>query len=130
MKFWKNLFAIGAVAGVGYLGFKGYQRVSDIIKMSKSLPSYLQDLLDETPKIDINMRLNSLSVAVGLTAETYENLNFDLSEQIISYIDDYYPTLAKLKVSVTKYIKAIGNEEDNGTCDCGCDQEGDGDEQE
>ena len=105
-RFWKSLFTIGAIAGIGYLGFKGYQRVSDVMKMTRTLPDYLQDILNEKPKISINMRLNSLSVAVGLTAETYESLNFDLDDQINRYIFDYYPSLAKLRIITTKYIKA------------------------
>lgn len=104
--FWKNMFTIGAIAGVGYLGFKGYQRMSDIIKLSKTLPDYLKDLLDEKPSVDINMRLNSLSLAVGLTPDTFENINFDLESQISRYIIDYYPSLAKLKISIHKYIKS------------------------
>jgi len=105
-RFWKSLFTISAVAGIGYLGFKGYQRVNDVLKMTKTLPDYLQDILNEKPKISINMRLNSLSVAVGLTEETYENLNFDLDDQINRYIFDYYPNLAKLRIVTTTYIKA------------------------
>ena len=112
-KFFKGLLTVGAIAGIGYLGFKGYQRVSEVMKLSKTLPDYLQDLLGEKPKISINMRLNSLSVAVGLSAKTYENLNFDLAEQIQCYISDYYPCLGKLKVVVTKYIKAIDELTDN-----------------
>jgi len=110
-KFFKGLFTIGAIAGIGYIGFKGYQRVSEVIKMSKTLPDYLQDLLNEKPKISINMRLNSLAIAVGMSAETYESLNIDLTEQIQCYISDYYPSIAKLKISVTKYIKAADDAE-------------------
>jgi hypothetical protein len=121
--FWKSLFTIGAVAGVGYLGFKGYRRVSDVMKMSKTLPDYLNDLLEERPKVDINMRLTSLSVAIGLTAETYEKVNVELDEQIDRYINDYYPNLAKLRLSVTKYIKSADEEieeEEDEECDLGC----------
>jgi hypothetical protein len=57
------------------------------------------------------MRLNSLAIAVGMSAEAYESLNFDLSDQIQSYISDYYPCLAKLKIMVTKYIKAADDAE-------------------
>jgi len=121
-KFLKGLFTVGAIAGVGYLGFKGYQRVSEVVKMSKTLPDYLQDLLNEKPKISINMRLNSLAIAVGMSAEAYETLNFDLSDQIQSYISDYYPCIAKLKIVVTKYIKAV----DDAEADCGLNLEVEG----
>jgi len=116
-RFWKNLLTIGAIAGVGYLGFKGYQRVSEVMKMSKTLPDYLQDLLNEKPKISINLRLNSLSVAVGLTSDTYESLNFDLDDQIHRYIVDYYPSLAKLRVTTTKYIMAETSYDDEEECE-------------
>ena len=125
--FWKNLITVGAIAGAGYLGFKGYQRISDIIKLSKTLPEYLHDLLDEKPKIDINMRLNSMSVAVGLTSETYENIDFDLDKQIQRYIMDYYPSLGKLKISTHKYIRTSDSYQDENDCcsdsDCCSDNE-------
>ena len=111
--FIKNLFTIGVLAGVGYVGFKGYKRVSDIIKLSKTLPDYLNDLLEEKPKIEINMKLNSLSIAVGMTAETYDKINFNLDDQIKTYVVDYYPSLSKLKILTTKYIKSQDNTDEN-----------------
>ncbi|MCK9329296.1 MAG: hypothetical protein PHY08_05950 [Candidatus Cloacimonetes bacterium] len=109
--FFKKIFTIGAIAGVGYLGFKGYTRISEVIKLSKTLPDYLADLLDEKPNVDINMRLNSMSIAVGVTADTYENINFDLDSQINRYIVDYYPGLSKLNISTHKYIKSSSENE-------------------
>ena len=111
-RFWKNVFTLGAIAGVGYIGFKGYQRISNISKMSKTLPDYLEDLLDEKPKININMGFNSLSIAVGLSAVTFENIDFDLDDQIKRYIIDYYPCLSKLKIFISKYIKSSIEEEE------------------
>ena len=104
-RFWKNLFTFAALAGIGYVGYKAYQRISNTSRLSKTLPEYLEDILDEKPKINVNIGIMSMSIAVGLSAETFENLNFDLDEQIISYITDYYPALAKLKITITKYIK-------------------------
>ena len=123
-KFFKSVIAVGAVAGLSYLGFKGYKRLNDVTKMSKTLPDHLNELLGETPKVDINQKLNSLSIAVGLTANTYENLVIDLEEQIDSYVTDYYPNLSKLKLTITKYIKADEEEEssDETECECGCEQ--------
>ncbi len=115
---WKKVFTFGAIAGFGYLGFKGYQRMSEIIKLSKTLPDYLTDLLDEKPNVDINMRLNSLSLAIGLSPETFENLNFDLDSQINRYIADYYPSLSKLNISTHKYIKSSITKHRKETEDC------------
>jgi len=110
--FWKSLLTVGALAGVGYLGFKGYQRINEVMKISKSLPDYLFDLIGEKPKIDLNMKLKSISLAIGLSSEVYENLKINLDEQIKCYINDYYPNLAKLQVNITKYIKANQLDED------------------
>ena len=104
-KFWKGLLTIGAIAGVGYLGLKAYQRISFTSKLSSTLPEYLEDILDEKPKINVNCGIKSLTIAVGMSSDTFENLNFDLDEQIISYISDYYPCLSKLKINITKYIR-------------------------
>jgi len=117
---WKKLIIVGAVAGVGYLGFKAYKIINDIVKLSKTLPDFLKDSLDERPKVNINMRLNSLSVAIGLSAEAYENLSFDLDDLIQNYIIDYYPNLAKLKITTQKYIKSSVDDDEpraDGTAD-------------
>jgi len=109
---WKKILLVGAIAGVGYLGYKGYRIVNDMVKLNKTLPDFLKDFLDERPKVSVNMRFNSLSIAVGLSAEAYENINFDLDDQIQNYIIDYYPTLAKLKITTQKYIKSAVTEEE------------------
>ena len=108
---WKNLMIVGALAGVGYLGYKAYCVVNNMVKLSKTLPDYLKDILDERPKVDVHLRFNSLSIAIGLTADTFESLDFDLDEQVECYIQDYYPRLAKFRINVQKYIKAATEEQ-------------------
>ena len=108
---WKNLMVIGALAGVGYLGYKAYRVVSNMVKLNKTLPDYLKDILDERPKVDVHLRFNSLSIAIGLTADTFETIDFDLDEQVESYIVDYYPGLAKFKINVQKYIRSSVEDE-------------------
>ena len=121
-KFFKGLITVGALAGLSYLGFKGYKRFDEMMKLSKTLPDFLFDLLGEKPKINLSQKLNSLSIAVGLSAEGYENLKIDLEEQIDNYIADYYPNTAKLRLTITKYIKAaeIEEDEEDDGCGCGC----------
>ena len=122
-KFFKGLITVGALAGLSYLGFKGYKRIDEIMKLSKTLPDFLFDLLGEKPKINISQKLNSLSIAVGLSTEGYENLKIDLEEQIDNYIADYYPSIGKLRLTITKYIKSADEEEENEEeeeCGCGC----------
>jgi hypothetical protein len=109
--FWKKAIAVVVVAGVAYLGYKTYKIVNDMIRLKRSLPDYLKDLLDEKPKIDVNMRFNSLSIAVGLSAEAFENLEIDLDDHIQSYILEYFPCLAKLKITTQKYIKATNDDD-------------------
>jgi len=109
---WKKILIFGAVAGVGYLGYKTFRIVNDISKLTKTLPDFLKDILDEKPKVNINIRLNSLSIAIGLSSEAYENIDIDLDDQIQNYIIDYYPNLAKLKITTQKYIKSSVDEDD------------------
>lgn len=104
--FLKGIVVIGALAGIGYLGYKAYQVISDMQKLRRTLPDFLKDLLDERPQVDVNLRLNSLSIAIGMSTEAYEALDFDLNEQVMNFVLDYYPCLAKLKISTQKYIKS------------------------
>ena len=108
---WKNLMIIGALAGVGYFGYKAYRVVNNIVKLGKTLPDYLKDIIDERPTVNVQLRLNSLSIAVGLSADAFENIDFDLDEQVESYICDYYPALSNFKINVQKYIKSTNDEE-------------------
>jgi hypothetical protein len=110
--FFKSLLTIGAVAGVAYLGYKAYKIIDEIMKLKKTLPDYLKDLLDEKPTVDVSIKLNSITLAIGLSAETFENLDFDLDEQVQSYIFDYYPSITKLRITTQKYIKTSVVDED------------------
>ena len=109
-RFWKNFFTIGALAGGAYIGFKGYQRLSSVNKMSRTLPDYLEDLIDEKPKIKVNLGFNSLSIAVGLSSFALENIDFDLEDHITRYVIDYYPCLANLKITISQYIRAVADD--------------------
>ena len=104
--FWKKVITVGAIVGVSYLGYKAYRIVNSMNKLSKTLPDYLKTLLDEKPKVDVNLKINCISIAIGLSADTFENISFDLVEQIHCYIADYYPSLAKLKFNVQQYVRS------------------------
>ncbi|MCL1827672.1 MAG: hypothetical protein FWG20_06465 [Candidatus Cloacimonetes bacterium] len=119
-KFFKGLLTVAALAGISYAGYKAYSRINEVMKISKTLPDYLFDLLGEKPRIDINQKLGSLSIAVGLSSEAYESLEIDLEDYITNYIADYYPNIANLKLTITKYIKASKVPSDD-SADCVCD---------
>jgi hypothetical protein len=102
----KGIVIVGAIVGIGYLGYRAYQVISDMTKLRRTLPDFLKDLLDERPQVDVNLRLNSLSIAIGMSTEAYEALDFDLNEQVMNFVVDYYPVLAKLKITTQKYIKS------------------------
>ena len=102
--FWKKLLTVTALAGVSYVGFQGYKRVNSIVKLSKSLPDYLENIIEESPKVSITMKLNSMKISIGLSQEAYDK-NYDLETHIKEYIEDFYPALAKLQAEINTYIK-------------------------
>jgi hypothetical protein len=102
--FWKKLLTVTALAGISYVGFKGYKRVNSIIKLSKSLPDYLENIIEETPKVSISMMLKSIKISIGLSQAAFDK-NIDLETHIKEYIEDFYPALAKLECLVSTYIK-------------------------
>ncbi len=112
--FWKKMLTITALAGVSYVGFQGYKRVNSIVKLSKSLPDYLENIIEESPKVSITMKLNSIRISIGLSQEAYDK-NYDLDTHIKEYIEDFYPALAKLQAEVSTYIKDNDNDEEEET---------------
>jgi hypothetical protein len=80
------------------------KRVNSIVKLSKSLPDYLENIIEESPKVSITMKLNSMKISIGLSQEAYDK-NYDLETHIKEYIEDFYPALAKLQAEINTYIK-------------------------
>lgn len=117
--FWKKLLTIAAISGAAYVGVKGYKRVTSIVKLSKSLPDYLENMLDEKPKISISMALKTLKISVGLTQEAFDK-EVDLVTHIKEYVEDFYPTLAAMKLDVNTYVKAEETEECDDDDECCC----------
>ncbi|MCB5251024.1 MAG: hypothetical protein RBS16_02225 [Candidatus Cloacimonadales bacterium] len=103
-KFWKNILKIGAIAGVTYVGYKGYKRVDSIMKLSKSLPDYLENVLGEKPKVSITMKLKQIDISLGISQDTFDK-ELEIETLIIEYIEDFYPTLADVKAQIHTYIK-------------------------
>lgn len=109
--FWKKLFTVAAVAGVSYVGFQGYKRISAIMKLSKSLPEYLENIIEERPKVSISMTLNTIKISLGISQETSDK-NIEIETHIHEYIEDFYPSLAKLECNITTYIKSEDDEDE------------------
>lgn len=138
-KFVKKALWIGAISAVGYAGFKMYQKVSAISKLSKSLPEFLNNVYGEKPKININMVLSSVSISVGFKQDVIDN-NEDIQTTVTEYIEDFYPVLSKIRLNIDVFaIKVTESPKDDDCncgpdCDCGddceCEEEEDAKEEE
>ncbi|HPY95897.1 MAG TPA: hypothetical protein PL063_01645 [Candidatus Cloacimonadota bacterium] len=111
-KFWKSLFTIAAISGASYVGYKGYKRISSVTKLSKSLPDYLENVIGEKPKVSISMTLNQISISLGISQEAYDK-ELELESLIREYIEDFYPSLAKVKSIINTYIRDNDDIEDD-----------------
>jgi hypothetical protein len=119
-KFFKKVLWIGALSAVGYAGFKMYQRVSAVAKLSKSLPEFLNNVYGEKPKININMVLSSISISVGFKQDVIDN-NEDIQTTVSEYIEDFYPVLSKIKLNIDVFAVKVTDSSKNDDCDCGPD---------
>lgn len=123
-KFFKKVLWLGALTGVGYAGFKMYQKVSAISKLSKSLPEFLNNVYGEKPKININMDLKSLKISVGFKQDVLDN-NEDIQTTVTEYIEDFYPVLSTARMNVEIFAIKItdSSKKDDCDCDCECDED-------
>jgi hypothetical protein len=105
MKFFKTLFVVGGTALAGYFGLKLYKIVSNITKLHKSLPEFLNNVYGEKPALHINHNLKSAAIKVGFTQEILDKHN-DIENTIREYIDDFYPELAKSTITIELFVKS------------------------
>ncbi|MDP3114290.1 MAG: hypothetical protein Q8M98_05870 [Candidatus Cloacimonadaceae bacterium] len=120
-KFFKAVLFIGGTALAAHFGMKAYKRVSGIVKLSKSLPEFLNNVYGEKPKTNINRTFSAMNIKLGFTQEIIDK-HTDIETTVREYIDDFYPELAKCSVDIEVYVK--GEEEE-----C-CDEEVEPEEEE
>jgi hypothetical protein len=116
MKFFKTLFLVGGTALAGYFGFKLYRVVSNITKLHKSLPEFLNNVYGEKPALHINHNLKAATIKVGFSQEILDKHN-DIEATVREYIDDFYPELAKNTIVIELFLKSEMKEEDSCCCE-------------
>ncbi len=119
-KFIKKVLWLGAISGIGYAGFKMYQKISAISKLSKSLPEFLNNVYGEKPKININMVLSSITISVGFKQDVIDS-NEDIQTTVTEYIEDFYPVLSKVKLNIEVFAIKVSDSPKKEDCDCGDD---------
>lgn len=112
-KFVKSLLVLGGTALAAHFGMKTYKKINGTIRLSKSLPEFLNNVYGEMPKVDITRGLSLMSVKVLFSQELLDKHN-DIETTVREYIDDFYPDLGKSSVQIT--IAAQGSEADTDTC--------------
>ncbi len=112
MKFFKTLFLVGGTAVAGYFGLKLYKIVSNITRLHKSLPEFLNNVYGEKPTLHINHNLKTATIKVGFTQAILDKHN-DIETTVREYIDDFYPELAKSTIFIEIFEKSEMPEEEN-----------------
>jgi len=112
-KFFKTVFVLGGTALAGYFGLKAYKRINGTVKLSKSLPEFLNNVYGEKPSVNMTQSMYSLIIKVGFCQETIDKYN-DIETTIREYVADFYPELGKGNVNVEINIKS----EESESCCC------------
>lgn len=97
------LFIGGTVLAVNF-GMKAYKRVNGIVKLSKSLPEFLNNVYGDKPQLNINRSFNTMSINLSFAQEILDK-HTDIETTVREYIDDFYPELAKTSIEVTIQAK-------------------------
>lgn len=103
-KFLKTALFLGGTALAAHFGLKAYKRINGIVKLSKSLPEFLNNVYGEKPKITLNQTLNLLSMKLGFSQDVFDK-HSDIETTVREYIDDFYPELAKCSIDIDVYVK-------------------------
>ena len=115
-KFFKTVFVLGGTALAGYFGLKAYKRINSIVKLSKSLPEFLNNVYGEKPSVNMNKTLNSLGIKVGFSQEILDK-HTDIESTVREYVEDFYPELGKGSLDIEIQLK--GAESDECCCEDG-----------
>jgi len=111
-KFFKNTLIVAGVALAAHFGVKAYKRINGVVKLSKSLSDFLNNVYGTKPKVSINSginTINSTSIKVQFPQEILDKYT-DIETTISEYIDDFYPELAKTKINID--IQPLTEQED------------------
>lgn len=109
-RFLKGLLLVGGVALAAQFGFKAYKKINGTVKLSKSLPEFLNNVYGEMPEMNINRSLNSMNIKIGFSQEILDK-HSDIENTVQEYIDDFYPELAKHSVEITVQLKGMEEQE-------------------
>ncbi|MBP9037984.1 MAG: hypothetical protein KBF72_00300 [Candidatus Syntrophosphaera sp.] len=111
-KFFKNTLIVAGVALAAHFGVKAYKRINGVVKLSKSLGDFLNNVYGTKPKVSINSginTINSTNIKVQFPQEILDKYT-DIETTIREYIDDFYPELAKTRINID--IQPLTEEED------------------
>jgi len=108
-KFFKKLFWLATFSAFAYYGFKIYQKIKAIIGINKTLPQYLENIVDEKPKFSLNHNLLKTTIKIGFSQAVLDKEK-DLENIVRDYIHDFYPALSSNKLDLEIYALT---EEDN-----------------
>lgn len=116
MKFFKKVLVGGGLAVAGFFGFKLYKIISNIAKLEKSLPEFLNNVYGEKPTLHINYDLKTATIKAGFSQAILDK-HSDIESTIREYIEDFYPDLAKstIKIEVFANPEASQQEEEKET---------------
>ncbi len=103
-KFFKAVLFVGGTALAAHFGMKAYKRVNGIVKLSKSLPEFLNNVYGEKPKMNINRSFNTMSIKLGFSQEIIDK-HSDIETTVHEYIDDFYPDLTKCAVDISVGVR-------------------------
>ncbi len=109
-KFFKAALFIGGTALAAHFGMKAYKRINGIVKLSKSLPEFLNNVYGEKPKLNINRSFNAMGIRVAFPQEIIDK-HTDIETTVREYIDDFYPELAKCSIDVNVVAQSEEGEE-------------------
>jgi len=103
-KFFKALLIVGGAALAANFGLKAYKRINGTVKLSKSLPEFLNNVYGGKAEVNISSTLNTITIKIGFSQEVLDKHN-DIESTVQEYIDDFYPEMSKNSIEINVSLK-------------------------
>jgi hypothetical protein len=96
-KFFKNTLIVAGVALAAHFGVKAYKRINGVVKLSKSLGDFLNNVYGTKPKVSINSGINTINST---------NIKVQFPQEILDKYTDIETTIREiLMIFIPNWLK-------------------------
>ncbi len=107
----KKIIIVLSFSAIGFIAFKIYKFLREVIELEKMLPQYLKTQFGEKPEISLTVNFKGTILKVKFSKSTLE-MREKIEQSILEFVGNYYSCLniKKLKVDLVEKKAASADE--------------------